>query len=120
MLPALQHYIDVEPPIMPNLRVLEVCCHAPEAMHAWLHDAAQRHGIHLRVFRKLKIPQEDLFIIPFVNTVEKTKQEIPQVEITTIPPVSTLLLEDLMPLEEYTPDAEVVVPIFEDASMHAA
>ncbi|KAF2443704.1 hypothetical protein P171DRAFT_432896 [Karstenula rhodostoma CBS 690.94] len=118
ILSALQHYIDVEPPIIPNLRELDICCHAPEAMYASLHPAAQRHHVHLRIFRKLNTRQEHLFIVPFVNTVEKTRQEISQVDIKIRPPVSTLQLEDLMPLEEYTPDAKVDVPVSEESSEH--
>ncbi|KAL1601504.1 hypothetical protein SLS60_006419 [Paraconiothyrium brasiliense] len=112
----LQHYFATDPPIIPNLQHLDIHCHAPEAMYAWLHDPVQQHHINLRIFRKLKVTQEDLSITPFVNTVEGFQQEITQVPIKITPPVSNI--EDLMPVEEYEPDAEVINLIFEEAIEH--
>jgi hypothetical protein len=116
ILSSLQHYIGADPPIMPNLQELDVCCHAPEAMYAWLHQAAHRHHIHLRIFRKLKTKDDRYFITPFANTVESSKQEISQIKLKLCPPLPDLQLESLMPLEEYEPDTEAIVPIFEEAN----
>ncbi|KAJ4347987.1 uncharacterized protein N0V89_009359 [Didymosphaeria variabile] len=118
ILSQLKHYFGTDPPIVPNLQHLDIHCHAPEAMYAWLQDPVQRRHINLRIFRKLKTNDEELFITPFVNTVEGFHQEISEVQIKITPPVSRLQLEDLMPVEEYEPDAEAIVPIFEEAIGH--
>lgn len=70
----------------------------------------------MRVFRKVQTKQEDFIIIPFVNTVEETKPEISQVHVNMRSSLSTIQLEDLMPLEEYSPDIRVMVPVLEEAS----
>lgn len=121
VLPALQHYIGAEEPsILPHLKEREVCCHAPEVIYVALHVATQRHNIHLRIFRKLQTDQESLYMVPFVNTVEGTSQEIFEVAIQIVPPVSKDLLEDLMPLEEYTPQKEIAVQVCEESRTHQA
>jgi hypothetical protein len=112
ILSSLQHYIDADPPIMPNLQELDVCCHAPEAMYAWLHEAAHRHHIRLRIFRKLNAKDDNYLITPFVNTVRNSEQELSQIKLKLSPPLAELQLEDLMPLEEYEPDSETIAPVF--------
>lgn len=107
--PSLKHYLEAQPPIMVNLRDLDVHCHAPEAMHAWLHGPAQRRHICLQVYRKLKVKADRAFITPFVNTVEGFQQVITEVEVEPRPSMPAFTFEDLMPPEKYEPQIEISV-----------
>ncbi|KAF1979257.1 hypothetical protein BU23DRAFT_563469 [Bimuria novae-zelandiae CBS 107.79] len=112
VLPTLQHYIHAWPHIIPNMESLEIHCHAPEAMYAWLRQPTERRHIQLRIFRKLNVSGKYRFVAPFVSSIKDQQQDISSVEIEVED--LTNPLDDLMPVEEFIPAEESLVTSFEE------